>query len=426
MHGCAATARRKGNDVDALTYVSWFSGAGSLDLGLRIACPGARAIGYVEIEATACEILAARFADGSLDDAPIWSDIRSWPGELYRGRVDLAIFGAPCQPYSVAGQQRGDQDDRYLWDHIFRAIDASEPTVVFLENVPALLKWFEPIGDRLCSMGYQLTCGLFSAQEVGAPHKRERFFAVAHSRYTGTGRPKESADIARDGPPDNDRRASRALADAERTERRTDQQHNIDQSGRQQEAGGPRGGSGAMADTSRGLLPLQERKPQERDGSGSGGAQLAVAAGAGSPQRPDRPGDSDTPSWESSPEREIGGLRELRQPSARHGQPDGGGGELDAPYAFPPHRTGDDQRWREVLVSRSWLRPALALPEVESDLRRMADGMAALLADGRTDALRAVGNGVVPLTAALAFVQLATAAGLGHWDGASFRFSESH
>ncbi len=453
-------------NVAPLTYVSWFAGAGSLDLGIRIALPGARCIGYVEIEATAAEILVARFADGSLESAPVWSDIRTWPGDIYRGHVDLAIFGAPCQPYSVAGKQLGDADSRYLWDHIFRAIESCQPALVFLENVPALLKWFEPIGHRLSSLGYRFAAGLFSAQEVGAPHKRERFFAVAHcenrqrrsqqsagkpagggrrgpsgsggalhhlesSRCAGPGRPPQSPGL--DGPrtPDDDRRTG-----------------------------------GAMADTGHGFLPLLERKPQERDGSGSGSPQLAGSASARLPLGPDPPGDSGPPPWIAPPERggfdilndlalidailaEAAGelanpVCPVRQPSGpdrllersrrelehtpwgfrsgSHGEAGSGWGArgashpLDAPYIFPPYRTGDDARWQDVLVSRPWLRPSLALPEVESDLRRVAHGLADLLAGGRTDALRACGNGAVCATAALAFISLTLELGIGTWN----------
>ena len=73
------------------TYLSFFSGAGGLDLAVRLAVPDALCIGYVEIELPAAAILAARIADGSVDEAPAWSDIRTFPSELYRGRVAGAV-----------------------------------------------------------------------------------------------------------------------------------------------------------------------------------------------------------------------------------------------------------------------------------------------------------------------------------------------
>ncbi len=70
-------------------YLSLFAGVGSLDLALRIAEPSARCVGYVEVEAAAAGILAARMADGSLDEAPVWSDVRTFPSRLYRDRRNV-------------------------------------------------------------------------------------------------------------------------------------------------------------------------------------------------------------------------------------------------------------------------------------------------------------------------------------------------
>jgi DNA (cytosine-5)-methyltransferase 1 len=94
-------------NVDIPTYLSFFSGIGGLDLAVRLIAPEARCCGYVEIEVPAVGILAARMEDGSLDAAPVWSDIRTFPTELYRGRVAGAVFGFPCTDLSVAGKQAG-------------------------------------------------------------------------------------------------------------------------------------------------------------------------------------------------------------------------------------------------------------------------------------------------------------------------------
>jgi hypothetical protein len=67
----------------------------------------------------------------------------------------------------------------------------------------------------------------------------------------------------------------------------------------------------------------------------------------------------------------------------------------------------DDAGWNDVLVRNGWLRPAVAPQEIESSFRDLADGLADLVAEWRTDALRHAGNGVVPLQAALAFTVLA-------------------
>ena len=164
-----------------LRVLSVCSGVGLLDLGLRLAVPGARTVCYVEREAGCVASLEARIADGSLDDAPVWGDLGTFDGRPWRGVVDCVAAGLPCQPYSVAGRQRGTADERYIWPAFFRVLEAVRAPLVFLENVPGLLKWFRPLGERLSSMGYRTEAGLFTAAEVGATHKRERLFILAYS-----------------------------------------------------------------------------------------------------------------------------------------------------------------------------------------------------------------------------------------------------
>ena len=125
--------------VHPVNVLSLFSGIGGLDLAVKLAIPGARTVLYVEGEAAAVAVLAAHMEAGRLDAAPVWSDVTTLDARDLRGAVDCIIAGAPCQPYSVAGQRRGDEDERYLWPSIFRVIDECQPALVFLENVPGLL-----------------------------------------------------------------------------------------------------------------------------------------------------------------------------------------------------------------------------------------------------------------------------------------------
>ena len=94
-----------------------------------------------------------------------------------RGRLTA---GYPCQPFSVAGKRRGADDPRHLWPHVARIIGEVEPPFVFLENVAHHLRLgFPEVASGLVGMGYRLAAGLFTAAEVGAPHKRERLFILA-------------------------------------------------------------------------------------------------------------------------------------------------------------------------------------------------------------------------------------------------------
>lgn len=157
------------------------AGIGGIDLGLKRTYPGYRTVCHIEREAYAAAVLVKRMEEGRLDQAAVWDDLTTFDGRRWRGQVDIITAGLPCQPYSVAGQQKGDQDERYIWPEFFRIVSEVQPSLVFLENVPGLLAWFRPIGEELSGMGYEFEAGLFSAAEVGASHKRQRLFILAHS-----------------------------------------------------------------------------------------------------------------------------------------------------------------------------------------------------------------------------------------------------
>ena len=162
------------------------TGAGGLDLGIRLACPAARTVCYVEREAFAVANLVAAIQAGLMDDAPLWSDLVTFDGRPWRGVVDWLIGGIPCQPHSSAGQKRGADDERDLWPDTARVIREIRPGIVFLENVPGIARYYhERIGPELRAMGYGTQEGLFSAAEVGAPHERHRFFVLGYADSQG-------------------------------------------------------------------------------------------------------------------------------------------------------------------------------------------------------------------------------------------------
>ncbi len=169
-----------GRDDACLHGLSLCAGAGGLDLGLHIACPGYRTVGYVEREAYAAAALVARMENKALDPAPVWDDLTTFDGQTWRGVVDILTAGYPCQPFSVAGRRLGEADPRHLWPHVARIIRECDPPIVFLENVANHLRLgFPEVARELVDMGYIIAAGLFTASEVGAPHRRERLFILA-------------------------------------------------------------------------------------------------------------------------------------------------------------------------------------------------------------------------------------------------------
>ena len=157
------------------------TGYGGIELGLREVVEGIRTVCYVENEVAVCEILAQRIEEGFLDDAPIWTDLRTFDATAWRGKIHLLTGGFPCQPHSVAGKQKGADDPRELSGEVLRIADELGRPTLFLENVPRIKQfWWDNVRPRLQDMGYRVEECLVTAEETGAPHRRERMFMLCH------------------------------------------------------------------------------------------------------------------------------------------------------------------------------------------------------------------------------------------------------
>lgn len=187
--------------------LSLFTGAGGGLLGTKLL--GWDPIGYVEWNRYAQHILRRRIADGHLPDAPIFGDIREFNttyAREYFGLVDVVSGGFPCQPFSVAGRQRGVDDPRNMWPATIDTIRRVRPKFAFLENVPALLSsgYFGTVLGDLAESGYDARWKVISAEELGAPHKRERLWIVAYNnsvvspRGGGSRRQDLQAEVRKD------------------------------------------------------------------------------------------------------------------------------------------------------------------------------------------------------------------------------------
>ncbi len=172
--------------MDVFTAMSFCSGYEGIGLGLKRAIPNLRTICYVENEAYAIANLVAKIKENKLDDAPVWDDIKTFDPKPFAGLVDIIHSGYPCQPFSVAGKQKGETDPRHLWPFIKDHIKQIKPVWVFLENVAGHLRLgFDRVVRDLDELGYRVEADLFTASEVGAPHKRERLFILAHDTSVG-------------------------------------------------------------------------------------------------------------------------------------------------------------------------------------------------------------------------------------------------
>ncbi|MEM1024763.1 MAG: DNA cytosine methyltransferase, partial [Myxococcota bacterium] len=114
---------------------------------------------------------------------PIWDDVTTFDGRPWRGAVDLVTAGFPCQPWSSAGRRRGTDDDRWLWPEILRVVSEVRPALVFLENSPRLD--VRGVRSTLRALGYRSKATRARAEDVGAPHRRERVFILAYANGPG-------------------------------------------------------------------------------------------------------------------------------------------------------------------------------------------------------------------------------------------------
>lgn len=164
--------------MEDLHELALFAGVGGGILGGLLS--GFTTVCAVEMEPYCREVLLRRQRDRLLPLFPIWDDAKTFDGRPWRGLIHVVTAGFPCQPFSVAGKSLGVDDPRNLWPDTIRIIREVGPRFAFLENVPGLLAhdYFGQILGDLAEAGFDAEWDVISAEEVGAPHRRERLWIV--------------------------------------------------------------------------------------------------------------------------------------------------------------------------------------------------------------------------------------------------------
>lgn len=416
-----------------------------------------RTVCYLEREAYAAAVLAARIEEGSLDPAPVWSDLLTFDARAWRGAVDGIVAGFPCQDLSLAGKRAGLDGKRSgLFFDILDIAEACGAWFLFLENVAGIASATASVVDEaegslderaaarvlgeLADRGWDAEWITLSASDVGASHGRERWFCFAWKveNTEGIGRSERPhgarSHDPRSEPTGGADHGGNASADVEYATSEGQQER------------GQRGQRELSAEVGAGLHhrpelssmqladPTQHGRHEGRTESAgqqwrSDAAQCGCAVAdtecVGGERRRE-PGDVACPGCDAQGE---GDQRQRSRPAADGGccamadtcgpGLEGGGYSREQARREEPHGHAGlegrgifapgpaDPAWAGIL--QQW--PELA-PALEPDFRGMVDGMAYAMDESRAQRLKCVGNGVVALCAAAAFVVLARRAGL--------------
>ena len=192
-----------------MTHASLFSGIGGAEIAAT--WMGWRNLFHCEINPFGRKVLEYWYPNSTSYEDITKTDFSEW-----RGRVDVLTAGFPCQPFSVAGQRKGADDDRYLWPQVVRAVHEIRPAWVVGENVAGILTMVQPgeevevgsgaslfgedyrkrvllrqeyVIETVCRdlerEGYEVRPFVIPACAVGAPHRRDRVWIIAHRADAG-------------------------------------------------------------------------------------------------------------------------------------------------------------------------------------------------------------------------------------------------
>lgn len=166
-----------------------FSGIGGISLGIKRAFASYgmsyQTRLYVDIEKRPQEILQQRSMGGDIDFAPVWDNILTLHGGVYKGDIDLITGGFPCQDTSRAGKGVGitKKTRSGLFYEMWRVIREARPDYVFMENSTDISNnGLAEVTAEITKSGYGARWYPLSAADVGADHIRERWWCLAYHK----------------------------------------------------------------------------------------------------------------------------------------------------------------------------------------------------------------------------------------------------
>jgi len=174
-----------------MNHLDMCSGIGGWAIAFREL--GINTVAFCEIDKYPQQVLQKNFPG-----IPIFNDLKELTYEQIKERtrvdsIDLITCSYPCQPFSVAGKQKGEEDPRHLWPDTFRIVQECKPTWFVGENVSGHIKLgLDTVLEDLASEGYDTRTFIIPASSVGAWHKRERLWIIGYSEHNGSLATKKS------------------------------------------------------------------------------------------------------------------------------------------------------------------------------------------------------------------------------------------
>ena len=344
---------------EEITVLDLFSGIGGFSLGLERAGPF-RTVAFCEQDAYAQRVLKKHWPE-----VPIYDDVRTIDTNGL-GKIDLICGGFPCQPWSVAGNQRGAEDDRDLWPAMVALVEELRPQWLIGENVRGFVN--ESLGLQrslfdLESIGYQAVPFIIPACAVDAPHRRDRVWIVANADGGRQPRRGEHEEQSHKTAP-----TGQVIAHA-------DGQSEPDGTQHEQRMVGDATSEGPYASA-------QARVHSGKKSAGTWDAELK--------RRGENVADTER---KGEGRRGVSGPREDKNKNGKGSSGQlGGHGEA---MANPKHQRHKERMQPKAIGNGSGQVPTEARPEewwaVEPDVGRVAHGV-----PNRVDRLKCLGNAVVP------------------------------
>lgn len=182
--------------VMALKILDLFSGIGGFSYAAERLVGGYETVGFCEIDPFCQKVLKKHWPN-----VPVHDDVRKLANEAdrFRGLVDVVCGGYPCQPFSLAGVRKGQEDDRHLWPEMLRIIQAAKPRFVIGENVAGHISMgLDHVLSDLEAENYTARAFVIPACAKDAKHRRDRVWVVGYTEHYGSSATKVRRSDAKD------------------------------------------------------------------------------------------------------------------------------------------------------------------------------------------------------------------------------------